>query len=141
MHPKPPQTVARRPGLPLAHHGPGHSYRPDDRPPSIFGAHQPGIASPHLDHAAFAALDLRVERVAELRELPPFAGDALERSLSHGDVAVQACARERDVPVQRRLAESDALSAFTRHVGSAVFALPPGARPGGFLAEPLLAAR
>lgn len=29
------------------------------------------------------------------------------------------------VPVQRRLAEHDALSCFTRHTGSAVFAIPP----------------
>ena len=43
--------------------------------------------------------------------------------------------RRQFVPVQRKLAEGDALSAYTRHVGSAVFAIPPGARPGGFIAE------
>jgi deferrochelatase/peroxidase EfeB len=43
------------------------------------------------------------------------------------------------VPVQRRLAEHDRLSAFARHTGSAVFAVPPGARPGGFVGDRLLA--
>jgi deferrochelatase/peroxidase EfeB len=44
-------------------------------------------------------------------------------------------------PVQRRLARHDPLARFARHTGSAVFAVPPGARPGGFVGEPLLAAR
>jgi len=43
------------------------------------------------------------------------------------------------VPLQRRLARSDALSAFAVHTGSAVFACPPGVRPGGFIGESLLA--
>jgi deferrochelatase/peroxidase EfeB len=43
------------------------------------------------------------------------------------------------VPVQRRLAEEDALSGYLRHTGSAVFAIPPGAQPGGFVGDGLLA--
>lgn len=50
-----------------ADRGPGYSYRPDDRPPSIFGAHQPGIATPQLDHAVLAAYDLPEPRA--LREV------------------------------------------------------------------------
>jgi deferrochelatase/peroxidase EfeB len=46
--------------------------------------------------------------------------------------------RRQFVPVQRRLAEHDALSRFSRPIGSAVFAIPPGTRPGGFLADQLL---
>jgi deferrochelatase/peroxidase EfeB len=42
------------------------------------------------------------------------------------------------VPVQRRLAQQDRLSAYARHTGSAVFAIPPGARPGGFVGEGLV---
>jgi deferrochelatase/peroxidase EfeB len=42
------------------------------------------------------------------------------------------------VPVQRRLAQRDPLSTFARHTGSAIFAIPPGARPGGFVGEGLL---
>jgi deferrochelatase/peroxidase EfeB len=37
------------------------------------------------------------------------------------------------VPVQRRLAEGDALNAHVTHVGSALFAIAPGARPGGYV--------
>jgi deferrochelatase/peroxidase EfeB len=48
--------------------------------------------------------------------------------------------RRQYVPLQRRLAERDALSAFTVHTGSAVFAVPPGARPGGYLGEGMLEA-
>ncbi len=42
------------------------------------------------------------------------------------------------VPVQRRLALHDPLARFARHTGSAVFAVPPGARPGGFVGDGLL---
>jgi len=43
------------------------------------------------------------------------------------------------VPLQRRLATADALSAFTLHTASAVFACLPGVPPGGFLGQQLLA--
>ena len=46
--------------------------------------------------------------------------------------------RRQYVPLQPRLAERDALHPFTRHIGSAVFAIPPGAQPKSFLAQPLL---
>jgi deferrochelatase/peroxidase EfeB len=43
------------------------------------------------------------------------------------------------VAIQRRLGTSaDALSSYLRHVGGAVFAIPPGARPGGYVGEGLL---
>ena len=47
-----------RHGVPVRDRGPGHSYRPDRRPPTVYGDHQPGIATPQLDHLAFAALDV-----------------------------------------------------------------------------------
>jgi deferrochelatase/peroxidase EfeB len=47
--------------------------------------------------------------------------------------------RRQYVPLQRRLAEHDALSAYTRHVASAVFAIPPGATTrAGFVGDRLL---
>ncbi|WP_039798528.1 Dyp-type peroxidase [Nocardia araoensis] len=55
-------------------------------------------------------------------------------------------AYQRDVdtqflPVQRRLAEFDALNVWTTPVGSAVFAIPPGvAAPGGYLGQSLFEA-
>jgi deferrochelatase/peroxidase EfeB len=45
--------------------------------------------------------------------------------------------RRQFIPIQRRLAGSDALNRHIQHVGSAVFACPPGAAPGGFVGEGL----
>jgi dye decolorizing peroxidase len=42
------------------------------------------------------------------------------------------------VPIQQRLAEQDLLNTWTTPVGSAVFALPPGTQPGGWIGETLL---
>jgi deferrochelatase/peroxidase EfeB len=56
-------------------------------------------------------------------------------------LAFQKDPRRQYVPVQQRLALHDALHPHTRHVGSAVFAIPPGAsRPHG-LAHALLYAQ
>ncbi len=41
--------------------------------------------------------------------------------------------------IQRRLGASDALGEYIKHTSSAVFAIPPGARPGGFVGEGLFA--
>jgi Dyp-type peroxidase family len=46
--------------------------------------------------------------------------------------------RRQYVPLQRKLAEHDALSAYTRHTASALFAIPPGAQPRGFVGDRLL---
>jgi len=42
------------------------------------------------------------------------------------------------VSIQRRLGSLDALNEYIKHVGSAVFAVPPGARSGGYVGETLL---
>jgi len=42
------------------------------------------------------------------------------------------------VPIQRRLDEADRLNEWVTHVGSAVFAILPGFRPGGMLGDSLL---
>ncbi|MFZ4586104.1 MAG: Dyp-type peroxidase [Acidimicrobiia bacterium] len=44
------------------------------------------------------------------------------------------------VPIQQRLADGDALNAFTTHTASAVFAMPPGVAKGGFVGETLFSA-
>lgn len=41
------------------------------------------------------------------------------------------------VPIQQRLADLDLLNQWTTPIGSAVFAVPPGAREGGFVGERL----
>ncbi|MFF5260533.1 Dyp-type peroxidase [Actinomadura viridis] len=57
------------------------------------------------------------------------------------DSGVLFCAYVRDpaefVRLQRKLDESDRLNAFIEHTGSAVFAVPPGVRPGGHVASAL----
>lgn len=42
------------------------------------------------------------------------------------------------VAIQRRLGSHDALGEYISHVGSAVFAVPPGTQPGGYVGETLL---
>ncbi len=42
------------------------------------------------------------------------------------------------VAIQRQLGSQDALGEYISHVGSAVFAVPPGAKPGGYVGETLL---
>jgi deferrochelatase/peroxidase EfeB len=38
-----------------------------------------------------------------------------------------------------RLANDDALNEYIRHTSSALFAVPPGVRPGGYVGETLFA--
>src|SRR5215218_1323440 len=47
--------------------GPGWSYRRDAATPSLFGRHQPGIATPQLDALVLAAFDLRAGAADVLR--------------------------------------------------------------------------
>ena len=43
------------------------------------------------------------------------------------------------VPMQTRLAQQDGLMEYLEHTGSALFAVLPGVRPGGWIGETLLA--
>jgi deferrochelatase/peroxidase EfeB len=52
-------------------------------------------------------------------------------------LAFMADPRRQFTPLMQRLAAHDALHRHTRHVGSALFAVPPGATPGSFIAQPL----
>ena len=52
--------------------------------------------------------------------------------------AYQADATTAFVPVQTRLAAKDALNRWITHVGSAVFALPPGCADGDYLGRSLI---
>jgi deferrochelatase/peroxidase EfeB len=44
---------------------------------------------------------------------------------------------EQFVAIQRRLGSMDPLNEYIKHVGSALFAVPPGAQPGGYVGEAL----
>ena len=50
----------------------------------------------------------------------------------------QADVTRQFVPIQQRLDELDMLNEWTTPIGSAVFVIPPGCSPGGFIGETLL---
>ena len=52
--------------------------------------------------------------------------------------AFQRDPRRQFVPIQHRLAEHDLLGEYLVHTGSAVFAVPPGCRAGGYVGDTLL---
>lgn len=56
-------------------------------------------------------------------------------------VCFQADPLKQFVPIQQRLDELDIMNEWITHVGSAVFAVLPGWKPGGMLGETLLGAR
>jgi deferrochelatase/peroxidase EfeB len=53
-------------------------------------------------------------------------------------IAFQQSPARQFIPIQRRLAANDALSHHILHTASAVFAVPPGARQGGYVGDTLL---
>jgi deferrochelatase/peroxidase EfeB len=70
--------------------------------------------------------------------------DGVDESLGELEAGLFFIAFQRDpekqfVAIQRRLGSMDALNEYIKHVGSAVFAVPPGARKGGYVGETLLA--
>jgi deferrochelatase/peroxidase EfeB len=52
-------------------------------------------------------------------------------------ICFQRDPQKQFVPLQRRLAENDALNEYISHTGSALFACPPGPREGGYVGETL----
>jgi deferrochelatase/peroxidase EfeB len=55
-------------------------------------------------------------------------------------ICFQRDPRRQFVPMQQRLAESDLLNEYIKHVGSALFAVPPGVPPDGWWGQPLFEA-
>jgi deferrochelatase/peroxidase EfeB len=69
--------------------------------------------------------------------------DGVDESLGELEAGLFFICFQRDpakqfVPLQQRLGSIDALNEYIKHVGSAVFAVPPGAKPGGYVGETLL---
>ena len=69
--------------------------------------------------------------------------DGVDESLGELEAGLFFICFQRDpqrqfVAIQRRLGSSDSLNEYIKHVGSAVFAVPPGARRGGYVGETLL---
>jgi deferrochelatase/peroxidase EfeB len=52
-------------------------------------------------------------------------------------IAFQRSPERQFIPLQRRLAASDALNHHTLHTSSSIFACPPGVSPGGFIGDTL----
>jgi len=70
--------------------------------------------------------------------------DGVDESLGELEAGLFFICFQRDpakqfVAIQRRLGQVDALNEYIKHVGSALFAVPPGVNPGGYVGEPLLA--
>jgi deferrochelatase/peroxidase EfeB len=68
--------------------------------------------------------------------------DGLDTTLGQLDAGLFFLAYQRDpraqfIPMQDKLARIDALNEYIKHVGSAVFAVPPGIAPGGWIGETL----
>jgi deferrochelatase/peroxidase EfeB len=69
--------------------------------------------------------------------------DGVDESLGELEAGLFFICFQRDperqfVAIQRRLGRMDALNEYIKHVGSAVFAVPPGAKRGGYVGETLL---
>jgi deferrochelatase/peroxidase EfeB len=52
-------------------------------------------------------------------------------------LAYQRDPRKQFIPIQNRLAKSDTMNEYIHHVGSGIFACPPGVNPGSFWGENL----
>ena len=69
--------------------------------------------------------------------------DGLDDRLGQLDAGLFFLSFQRDpeafIRVQRRLGSTDALNEYLKHVGSGVWAIPPGARRGGYVGERLFA--
>lgn len=52
-------------------------------------------------------------------------------------IAFQRDPRTQFIPIQRRLASNDLMNEYVRHVGSGVFAVPPGASEGSYVGATL----
>jgi deferrochelatase/peroxidase EfeB len=53
-------------------------------------------------------------------------------------ICYQRDPRRQFIPIQQQLDGSDALNAHIEHIGSGIFACPPGAQPGGYVGQGLL---
>lgn len=54
-------------------------------------------------------------------------------------IAFQSDPRKQFIPIQMQLAKNDAMNEYVKHVGSGIFAVPPGARSGSYIGATLFA--
>ena len=91
----------------------------------------------HLRRARPEDSSQRIFRRAYNYDAAPGSGGVSDSGLIF--VSYQADVDKQFTPIQRRLDEMDMLNQWTTPIGSAVFAIPPGCREGGFVGEGLFA--
>ncbi|WP_432844096.1 Dyp-type peroxidase [Dactylosporangium sp. CA-092794] len=90
----------------------------------------------HVARAHVADERLRIFRRPYTYDEPPAADGTADAGLIFA--AYQRDIGEQFLPIQRRLAEADLLNDWLTPIGSAVFAIPPGCAPGGWIGQSLL---
>ncbi|MEJ6490388.1 Dyp-type peroxidase [Leucobacter sp. USCH14] len=91
----------------------------------------------HIRRARSEHTDERIFRRAYNYDHAPAGAEISDSGLLF--VSFQADVSKQFLPIQRRLDELDLLNEWTTPIGSAVFAIPPGCREGGYIGETLLA--
>ena len=133
-----------------------------DQQERTFGRHKLSGA-PLGERHEFDPIDLKsvvdgrlaIPRLAHIRLASPAYNDGeriLRRGYSYTDgiydgaagagqlfICFQRDPRAQFIPMQTRLARDDLLNEHTEHIGSAIFACPPGAARGGFVGAGLFA--
>ena len=103
---------------------------------------QPDFAHLPVDSHVRLAAPSSNDGIALLRRGYSFT-DGLDDRLGQLDAGLFFLSFQRDpaafVRIQRRLGSTDALNEYIKHVGSGVWAIPPGARRGGWVGETVLA--
>ena len=94
------------------------------------------------EHAHIARAHVESDRQRIFRR--PYNYDDGPRADGRSDTGLVFAAYQRDIgeqflPIQRNLAEADLLNEWITPIGSAVFAVPPGCQPDGWIGEGLLA--
>lgn len=96
---------------------------------------------PDFSHVRRARSDNPDERI--LRRAYNYDDAPIGESISRSGLlfgSFQADVSRQFTPLQRRLDELDLLNTWTTPIGSAVFAIPPGCEPDGYIGETLLEA-
>lgn len=91
----------------------------------------------HIRRARSSNPRERIFRRAYNYDIAPAAGSTVSES-GLIFIAFQADVARQFTPMQERLAKADLLNLWTTPIGSAVFAVPPGCREGGYIGETLL---
>ncbi|GAA1536072.1 Dyp-type peroxidase [Dactylosporangium maewongense] len=90
----------------------------------------------HVARAQVGEDRLRIFRRPYNYDEPPGADGTADSGLVFA--SFQRDIGEQFIPIQRKLAEADLMNEWITPIGSAVFAVPPGCEPGGWIGEGLL---